>query len=140
MNNKITKSGNMEAKELRIGNLFTDKVSSKEITVLELLRNGNIVFDFECDVEWQAEPIPLTEEWLLRLGFEENEGCEHNYYKNGGLCFSIVLKGFNEFPFNHIAVSKYRMHNYLFVESVLYVHQLQNLYFSLTGLELEYGS
>lgn len=99
----------MNANELRIGNLFIDKYSKQVISVLELLRSGNIVFDFECFGLWEAEPILITEEWLLKFRFN-----------NDHWATEWIL---------------YKMPN---PTGLKYVHQLQNLYFALTGEELVY--
>lgn len=74
-------------------------------------------------------PIPLTEEWLLKFGFvvtETNEGIECFYF---GKRYSVFQ------PAN--------TNVWLLVDGekglceIKHVHQLQNLYFSLTGCELE---
>ena len=67
-----------------------------------------------------ANPIPLTEEWLLRLGFELEEGW---YWKSSLRLFNI--RGL------------YFRANFPIKADILYVHSLQNLYFALTGEELE---
>jgi hypothetical protein len=79
-----------------------------------------------CDIE----PIPLTEEWLLKLGFKRiKKGIGWDKLSDGKLILVEVPtnKG-NIVAFNYDA-DKY---NYL-----KYVHQLQNLYFALTGVELQ---
>ena len=72
----------------------------------------------------KIEPIPLTEEWLLKFGFEKN--------KNSDLYFR--LNNYEYFIENGIIDNGYSRMNEI---SVKYVHQLQNLYFALTGKELE---
>ena len=68
-------------------------------------------------------PIPLTEEWLLKFGFEKTT---NEYYdKNNGLVIWIDGQFIN-------IEWKDR-----FLISYTYVHQLQNLYFALTNTELE---
>ena len=78
-------------------------------------------------------PIPLTEEWLIKLGFEKsisttgppiNEELE-SYILDGydfmkDRCGSWFLCGYN-WNTTHFQ----------------YVHQIQNLYFALTGEELK---
>jgi len=73
------------------------------------------------------DPIPLTEEWLLKFGFEnlsltpkfDGSKCNFTFYWEVD---EIVLR-----------------ENYedIFITRISYVHQLQNLYFALTGEELE---
>jgi hypothetical protein len=117
----------MKANELRIGNIvlrepildnkYTNKpwreiiVSSNDITA--------------CVVNEKAfKPIPLTEEWLLRFGFQlMSYGLRKDdfYIWNSNHEFEFLLvKGSTE--------------EYL---TIPYVHILQNLYFALTGEELK---
>jgi hypothetical protein len=119
----------MNANELRIGNLFIEKYSKKIIPVLELLRSGNIVFDFECFGVWQAEPIKLTSEWLLKFGFKQtNESEEVEWYRLNG--FDIATHEENG--------DVYFVYQHMVLRHIINVHQLQNLYFALTGTELTY--
>ena len=55
----------MKASELRLGNLV--KIGG-EINQLELC---DFVDIHEHKTIWQYEPIPITEEWLLKFGFEK---------------------------------------------------------------------
>lgn len=109
----------MKAQDLRIGNLVYRENS-------KLINQKTDVYSIE-NVNLQSaqkyEPIPLTEEWLLRMGLTKN--------------------GREEFEFK-----RYRLYqtvsyvNFLFCEGNLvlreikYVHTLQNLIHSLTGEEL----
>jgi len=80
------------------------------------------------------DPIPLSEEWLLKFGFKKEN--DSFYYGNGWLDVSIptvhysfdIWRGNENYPttsdWSEIPIS------------VDYVHQLQNLYFALTGEEL----
>lgn len=95
------------AKELRIGNLVLDST-------------GNIHKIERLDEKWDfsdRKPIPLTEEWLLRFGFGQ---MRNKFYKK------------------HVTLTKSEGFYVAFVQDELKsVHQLQNLYFALTGEELE---
>lgn len=64
-------------------------------------------------------PIKLTEEILLKCGFEK--GLKYFSYKD----FDIDLKGW--FGFNNMVANA----------NIKHLHQLQNLYFALTNEELE---
>ena len=76
------------------------------------------------------EAIPLTREFLLRLGFSHSNN--NNYYKseNG---FGLF---WNDTPDDVAMFEKgvYWGDHYLHIK---YVHQLQNLYFSITGDQLQ---
>jgi hypothetical protein len=71
----------------------------------------------------QYEPIPLTEEWLIKLGFEKN----------------ITTDLYPTFSYDIVNVNDGIVYvlNYGFVNHIKYVHQLQNLYFTLTREELK---
>lgn len=127
----------MEANELRIGDFvnYGKKVSS----VLEIRNEGVIVqilgFDNNQLIdlgERNIEPIPLTEEWLLKFGWIWNEECNsYEKYPNGDARMNMAYRELN---------GSYTMFNYVIkatiCERIWYVHQLQNLYFALTGEEL----
>ncbi len=119
----------MKASELRIGNLvyfFKDTaaiviaISSEE---LYLTQGGGFI---NPKTE-ECIPIPLTEEWLLRFGFEK----EGVYYSNSHLEISEIIskKGYDAYCTD--------MDFSIFMTELKYVHQLQNLYFALTGEELK---
>jgi hypothetical protein len=107
----------LEAKDLRIGNLVMDNAKVKIVTS-GMISNWDII---KRDYGGY-KPIPLTEEWLVRFGFEKHKTTDiyPTYAKglinvNDGLVW-VINNGF----LNHIK----------------HVHQLQNLYFALTGREL----
>jgi hypothetical protein len=119
----------IKANELRIGNLIDFEGMSCK--VCEIDKQG-VVVDIEKtnENEWidlfQFNPISLTEEWLLKLGFEKPA---HSW--NGDI---FHLTEWDEFPLNWaVAMNK---NGAMLVLKLKYVHQLQNLYFTLTGEEL----
>lgn len=110
----------IKANELRIGNL----VEGKDGVILPVVAfaveavNGDNRFGFN--------PIPLTPEILEKCGFEKN-GCFYNvdnfqlmygYTREEGKFFHFCLDEIVAFP------------------PFKYLHELQNLYFALTGKEL----
>lgn len=148
----------MKANELRIGNylIYEDrylievtKIDSLEDSIMgevvDVLKHVEIE-DFYVETTPELtidnpnyEPIPLTEEWLLRFGFEKHEVTLKLYYsdfkhedrffrfywpENGG-GGSLHLKPDDTEWYPDLA------------DNIKYVHQLQNLYFALTGNELE---
>ena len=130
----------MEAKDLRIGNWFEGDNGDKiyyRITAKQIL-------DFYDDpLDDYYKPIPLTEDWLLNYGFEkviyesDDFGYETNYeldikgvgYISYSDDFSCALFGSKESSKNELGF----LPNW---DNCKYVHQLQNLYFALTGEEL----
>tara|TARA_R110000796_G_scaffold202799_1_gene319086 strand:+ start:299 stop:649 length:351 start_codon:yes stop_codon:yes gene_type:complete len=109
----------MKATELRIGNWYQVMTiggywHNRTMTV----ENLQSIDGCSIDV---AKPIPLTEEWLERFGFEYSD-------LNGD-------SGLWKIPPFQI-YGKYNQFIYDYKLDVNYVHQLQNLYFALTGEEL----
>jgi hypothetical protein len=104
----------MKASELRIGNyVFKDG----EIFSIQILHISHTNIGIE--------PIPLTEDWLLRFGFDKKiVDAEQNFYQVNEMV-DIDDKVYWKFYRNNEGLSKLQ-----------YVHQLQNLYFALTGEEL----
>ena len=115
----------MKNTELRIGNLFKDK-HNKIIKVIGLCEN-DIYFSGSFELNWQAEPIPLTEQWLLDFGFK---------WKNHGLRIENIC--IRQFGFGYAIFLSNESYN--FKIELKHVHQLQNLYYALTGQELTLNS
>jgi len=109
------------------------------------LRIGNWVYcDIDCEeAEWEKvticvddyalfenyddsyKPIPLIPEWLERFGFDKYDRFHRLWVdKSNKYLFIDDKDGF--FYYDHGMEPKLK-----------YVHQLQNLYFILTGKELE---
>ena len=79
--------------------------------------------------------IPLTEEWLLKFGFERFRGMYKPFELPGNYnpSFQITDEKTNGNEIVYLTdCDDGRIGN-----PILYVHQLQNLYFALTGKELE---
>jgi len=104
----------MKAEELRINNWVKDENGPYQIKG-EHLDEDN----FPTIQTWE---IPLTEEWLLKFGFE-------NWDKNKWVDSNSVLT-ISKNDDNFLCLINQRD------VDILYVHQLQNLYFALTGKEL----
>lgn len=113
----------MKSNKLRIGNYveFADsvyKVNHHTFSILAREKENH-----------KYKPIPLTEEWLLKFGcVESHKGEDFVNYWNQGKDFSIdIVDG---------EIFNYRLYERYRTKSITYVHQLQNLYFALTGEEL----
>jgi hypothetical protein len=115
----------MEATELRLGN-WVNNVHTGEPYQINIEKMIRLLEHFKENVVY-VKPIPLTEEWLLKFGFETQ--------------LTSLNFGFIVFELNAVAISLdkdgfYFMHNEEY-QNIYYVHQLQNLYFALTNKELE---
>ncbi|MCX2454202.1 hypothetical protein OQX61_23225 [Pedobacter sp. PLR] len=130
----------MKATELRIGNYinlnsqlpdskYNYFVSSITQYTADLIILGADLQRANCTSYQLTDlsPIPLNEAWLDKLGFKDSR---------------ITLPGDGEleirFPGNTVHIwpagRQKESHNYKIM--ITYVHQLQNLYFALTGGEL----
>lgn len=74
-------------------------------------------------------PVEITEEWLLKFGFEYDR-FNHTFCK-GNYCIHIKDGHFNFMNDPRCSAACY------YLTTCKYVHQLQNLYFALTGEELQ---
>lgn len=127
-------SDNLTSKDLRIGNLILNEygiVSTiVEITDYDRVAVGNnrVVTDLV-----NCEPIPLTEEWLLRFGFQkEFESDVAIFYENDFLSINIY-KGYNSTFLKRNRLINQQDYS---INNIKYVHQLQSLYYMLTQREL----
>ena len=109
----------MEAKELRIGNYVYLELGLPSLAVHEVKAADFVAIDDE-----RVQPIPLTKEWLEKFGFST-----HNYH-DGVLIF---IKDKLEFWEQQVEIW---LENPEIKAEIKYIHQLQNLYFALTGEEL----
>ena len=82
------------------------------------------------------KPIPLTEEWLIKFGFEKGY-LNYLVLKEEFYCYCYEKsKGLHIEVFAHDEEDEVIDSEYL-TPTINYVHQLQNLYHALTGKELE---
>lgn len=123
----------MEIKELRIGNLISDgyygfmKVAVIDDSNLIALRPIGFVTKSNRIEAGELNPIPLTENWLILLGFKRSQ-IDKNEWTISKSWFT-VRKADNVF--------KLSSNDSNFNEPcILHVHELQNLYFALTKKEL----
>lgn len=119
----------MEAKNLRIGNFVRAKSPEKTEWVEAHKISAHTLYSMEYPtamdfVKPDMEPIPLTREWLDKFGLLEGiELGQHFYYIN--LPFTLTRK------------QKTGDTRGQFIANVEFVHELQNLFFALTGSELK---
>ncbi len=113
----------IKASELRIGNWINEQGLELQV--------GKI----DCELFKGSEAIPLTEEWFLKFGFtkwKDRLTIEAWAKDHPSQRFDIDFKAGDI-----IMNSRYQEHHDSFVMGhIKYVHQLQNLYFALTGEEL----
>ena len=125
----------MKASDLRIGNLvqsYADIITVEYVDKLLLkgFFHRDIIYNTSIQIK-HCKPIPLTEEWLVKLGFTRH----HADYSNNVIYIKNVPDN-TEFEWgvypNELG-SGIQIQNRKLLK---YVHQLQNLYHALTGEEL----
>ncbi len=126
----------MRANELRIGNYFYDR--SGKILKLDfwdymkpaqkMFLEGSEVHPLTEDLEY-CKPIPLTEDILLKCGFELANGSVSDFH--------LKIEGENllwvDLGYEKISIAT---ENDWVSFNGFNLHQLQNLYFALTGNEM----
>ena len=124
----------MKATELRIGNLVNYnnqqcEISASDFAVFEMYEKKKLELT-------SYTPIPLTEEWLLKFGFESKYKSVNMQWSFGGL----ELEQISDEDDDGNSIPQEEIFYYDWKFKVKYVHQLQNLYFALTEKELKIDS
>ena len=110
----------MKATELRIGNWVQFRHTETPV----LITLGDFVREYKEEHLEDYEPIPLTEDWLIKL-------------KEDGSFKLRFIKSIAAFEVQRKYVGIESGEEWIFISNVRYVHEWQNLYFALTGEELE---
>ncbi len=138
----------LKIKDLRVGNYVTHPNSKKDRIKEILCRsltndyavsfiNSHYNYYLENKGEEVVKPIKLTIEWLKKFGFEIDQNTKKSV-------FQVYKKTFDEYA-TFILKYNNRIEMFFFetdseekgfVKQLHYVHQLQNLYSSLTDDEL----
>jgi hypothetical protein len=117
----------IHVEELMIGNYLTftndyPEPITEHIIEVTLSDMQRIVLD-----RVSYDPIPIDEEWLIDFGFEK----DGNWYDIDDSAFGVNIKE------GRVAFkSDYNNYIWVSVKIPKYIHQLQNLYFVLTGKKL----
>ena len=120
----------MTARELRIGNYINPKFPMKVVNIFpdevnaDFEGNEGDVFEFKNE---DIEGVPIDEEWLKKINLVSVGGDFVRFNKLR--CF--LLRRDNSGYY-------YGLPNNSMRTEVKFIHQLQNLYFALTGEEIEF--
>jgi len=115
----------LEAKDLRIGNLI--QISGKVQCVYA--RDIDKIHIGDSCLANLAKPIPLTEEWFLKFGFEpDKDNTAFTNWDNFAITILSIEEGFCLYDGDSMTYQS---------RPIQYVHELQNLYRWLIGEELE---
>lgn len=113
----------MKASELRIGN-YIENTDSQMASYMVV--NADVIKQNELKMYASLEPIQLTEEWLVKFGFEhEDHYLELQIHEH----LSIIYMGYLALMIDGVIIQVNNTNSDK-------LHQLQNLYFALTGKEL----
>lgn len=141
----------MESKNFRIGNYVNLKnwqdeisffgefdISQDELNNLVKTGDGNAMIlsitgeevellAYGCDLDFyncnDISPIKINEEWLVNLGFDKFPGSGQLFDTDNFWSGRLINEGF--FEISHLELT------------LKYVHDLQNVFFALTGRELQ---
>ena len=114
----------MKANELRILNWVYTPIGITAFDPIQVTLFGIL----EHHIKDLYKPIPLTEEWLLKFGFYKRAEHSFDFWKNS-------MWKLEEYK-NKEYYLLYHCSEEVDCTMIKYVHQLQNLYFALTGEEL----
>ncbi len=120
----------MEATHFRLKNLVQDKkgILCQIVSLQNEFEDEKQITAWppaggHCLVTLPHRPIPLTEEWLIKFGLEKDTETDYRWFLEDWLAYDVddnCIRIADSWEFGKLK----------------YVHQLQNLYFALTGKEL----
>ncbi len=132
----------MKANELRVGNIVFENVKSNNITCVQVstikeIHDESVLLKHGLNPQLDnIEPIKITSEWLINLGFEF-----YGFDKFQYLIYALsnVIDGTSDFRVTGLGGKWYAQidDSVCSWADLKYVHQLQNLYYAITGNELE---
>ena len=126
----------IQVNELRIGNLIYSSSGGVKYVVgtsyKTILHSSSLEsYTYYEDYDSNCEPIPLTEEILLKCGFKlSHKGFTYDK-KRLSICLPCDSYKNGRVYFNSWCISE---------KSIDSLHQLQNLYFALTNEELTFNN
>ena len=133
----------MDKRELRIGNVVYDSLNQSYDIVIGINNNDTIDFPFELNNDiCFVDGIKINSDVIKTLGFMQDNPPEEHY-----------VKTYNDpLDKNYIKVIMFFSNNLwtlcitfggisnIFLKDIKYVHQIQNVFYSVTGQELEIDS
>lgn len=126
----------MNAKELRLGNLVMLGDIVAPVSIIELFSHTNAINELNQDM---IDPVPLSKEWLKRLGLIEHSVSDFYYIELEEYILQVVVNGFSgtleKDPKWFISIDTGHGSQPVTITK-RYVHELQNIYHALTGEEL----
>ena len=137
-------SGSVTVRDLRIGNYIKTKEDKFHFYEILQINRGSICIEDAISDEFESvdiidvEPIKISKEWLQKLGFifiirnmwelKIDFYTKLQFYENQDDYVTLFIQNYN----NGERISD----THLALKKVKYIHQLQNLFFDLTGRDL----
>ncbi len=124
----------IDVKSLRIGNwIYCDSEINNKKNAVQVFSleeyEGNIIFGYytwgEKYYSNGIEPIPLSEELLLKIGIKQDKNDKDKFRIGGGY---QVIRHDGKWLFRVIGCT---------LNEVPYLHKLQNIYYEIEGEELQ---
>lgn len=128
----------MKLKELRIGNYIKLMLNDEKFAIVQVTLND---FDAIDNKKGVYKPLPLTEDWLLKHGFSVKNFDYSIPISECKVVWLTLIPQDEECTAYSVCVTQTdedQENQNAFLSDINYVHQLQNLYFALTGKELEH--
>jgi hypothetical protein len=124
----------MEAKNFRIGNWIR---THKEEQIVDVLCDSINTYSHECMTYDNVGFIEITNDWLIDFGFmKDNNG---NYWIDLQTHYLELMpsNGYWYPVYAQVPEMSHEDDQCVSLNRIQYVHELQNLFFALTGNELE---
>ena len=143
---KTDVSGSVTVRDLRIGNYIKTKEDKFHFYEILQINRGSICIEDAISDEFESvdiidvEPIKISKDWLEKLGFifiirnmwelKIDFYTKLQFYENQDEYITLFVQNYN----NGERISD----THLAIKNAKYIHQVQNLYFSLIGSELRF--
>lgn len=143
--------GNLSAKNFRIGNIVKAKTTSDEFNIVKeigfsdeqrgyylRLETVNHGVWLEHNGENLILGIPITEKWLVNLGFEKDNNGSYWIDLQTHYLELIPSNGYWYPTYVQVPEMSHEPDQRVSTNRIEFVHELQNLFFAITGSELEF--
>jgi hypothetical protein len=128
----------MRKPELRPNNLVGMQLDVFPHNIFTVSEVGDTMKVYDQEIHYfdvdDLEGIPLTEEWLKKLGFRKSAAYQIHLRDNLFLTVDLPIKGSSR-KSSDICITWDYTGRWI-TGHILCVHELQNLYYTLTGNEL----
>ena len=126
----------MEIRELKIGNCFYNNGIIKTVSGIQIWPE-EIVYDFDGNMNLEFEPVHLNYDLLIMFGFK-------NYVESDRMALLLTINKYidcyadnqDNYSTLYVSCSNDELDELRLCDNLKYAHQLQNLYFALTGEDL----